>query len=57
VWYGGVGGWARDLVISEAWVGVWGEKLLCVRGIGETSLTYIKHTICMCTVGRAKLGI
>ena len=46
VW--GVGGWARDLVISEACVSVWGEKLLCVRGICETSLTYIKHTICMC---------
>ena len=49
VW--GSGGGARDLVISEAWLSVWGEKPLCVRGIRETSLTYIKHTICMCTIG------
>ena len=52
-----MGEWARDLVISEAWVIVWGEKPLCVHGISETSLTYIKHTICMCTIACAKLGI
>ena len=58
MWYGGVGGGRQEIsLFPEVWVSVWGEKPLCVRGISETSLTYIKHTTCMCTIGCAKLGI